>query len=153
MIRLFTYRDDDSGIVRYQKQPIESDNPVYVFVKLWEWEYYVGEDEAPAKYHCEIIVASPLFVSADKHAQCWESMGLSREVWSKLQWRDRAWLLAEYGIAATLFQKNGNNAKKLMKAARKELQAINVLFGFYLDKRQNAIGNSGWDFLRGELGL
>jgi len=152
MIRLFTYQDDDSGIIKYQRAPIESDFPVWVFVKLWPWDYHVCQDESPAKYHCEIVVASPDFVSAENVLACQNSMGWGWE-WYRLEKREQAWQLAEYGIAATLWQSDGNNERVLWKAARDELRKINMLFGFYLDKQQNAIGNSGWDFLRGEIGF
>lgn len=61
--------------------------------------------------------------------------------------------LSEYGTFATLWNKNGNNIEVLMKEARKEAQLIESLFGFYMDKAENRIGNDGWDFISGNVGF
>ena len=61
--------------------------------------------------------------------------------------------LGDYGISATLWDKEGNNLSELMREARHETQLINMLFGFYMDKQCNAIGNDGWDFISGNIGF
>lgn len=58
-------------------------------------------------------------------------------------------VLAEYGILAQLWQATGNNLRTLMKAARKEAQIIELLFGFYMDRPQNGLGATGWDCIAG----
>lgn len=45
----------------------------------------------------------------------------------------------------------GNNKGELLKAARKELLGVDMLFGFYMDRPLNAIGSTGWDFIKGDI--
>jgi hypothetical protein len=37
-----------------------------------------------------------------------------------------------------------------MKEARKESQLINMLFGFYMDRPENGIGQDGWGLIAGQ---
>jgi hypothetical protein len=59
--------------------------------------------------------------------------------------------LSDYGVYANLRTFSGNNLSKLMKEARKELQVISCLFGFYMDCPENRIGDTGWDMIQGNL--
>jgi len=62
-------------------------------------------------------------------------------------------ILNEYGLGAVLFSDSGDNAEELFKIARKECEKIELIFGFYMDKQLNMIGNTGWDFIKGEIGF
>lgn len=59
--------------------------------------------------------------------------------------------LHSYGVHTVLWQDNGNNARKLMRQARKEAQLANMLFGFYMDRAVNRIGTTGWEAIKGDL--
>lgn len=61
-------------------------------------------------------------------------------------------LIHAYGISAIIWQKNGNNLRQLRKEARKraDIQG-DSLFGFSMDRPQNAIGTTGWEMIRGDL--
>lgn len=61
--------------------------------------------------------------------------------------------LHSYGIYAQVWYKGGNNYSKLLKEAREQAHLCNMLFGFYMDRPVNAIGNTGWDAIRGDIGL
>jgi len=61
--------------------------------------------------------------------------------------------LESYGIFAQLFSVQGNNIRELMKQAREEAKIIKTLFGFYMDRKSNMIGNDGWDFISGNIGF
>ena len=58
--------------------------------------------------------------------------------------------LSQYGVHACLFHKLGNNCGKLMQEAKKQAVTISGLFGFYMDRQQNMIGSTGWDFIKGD---
>ena len=58
--------------------------------------------------------------------------------------------LDSHGVYAPLKKFYGNNANKLLRLARKECEMIESLFGFYMDKQVNQLGNTGWDFIKGE---
>lgn len=103
------------------------------------------------RYHVQIEAVSP--ESAGKHNldQALGSCGFSDD---DLEWYENNPLiqvnaLSEYGIFAILWDKSGNNIHQLLKAARHESQLIEMLFGFYMDKPENRIGQSGWDLIQG----
>lgn len=59
--------------------------------------------------------------------------------------------LYDYGVCAVVWHSEGNNLGKLMKEARKEAQLAEMMFGFYMDRPQNALGSTGRDTVRGDL--
>jgi len=59
--------------------------------------------------------------------------------------------LAGYGIFATLWSETGNNLNQLMRDARAQANASQLLYGFMMDSPQNRIGSSGWDCQRGDI--
>jgi hypothetical protein len=58
-----------------------------------------------------------------------------------------AYDLAQYGKAAHLWQACGDNLEELIAEAKKRLQKIESLIGFYLDQPQNRMGDSGWSWV------
>lgn len=118
----------------------------YVFVRCeYTDEWGDGAKERLGAYHFSIVTVAPYMLSDKDKEQAldgWEG------------WRDQPDLnicdgLMGYGYYATLWQETGNNKAKLMSAARKELAGLRVFLGFALDRNQNAIGSSGWDFMAG----
>ena len=61
--------------------------------------------------------------------------------------------LCQYGLAATLWQFVSMNKRTVSTEANKMLPQINMLFGFFMDKPINLIGDTGWDFIAGNIGL
>lgn len=64
--------------------------------------------------------------------------------------------ICEYGFSANLGAEGANTkreALKLVKAFIKQLPLYEMLFGFYMDRHQNSIGNTGWDFISGQIGF
>lgn len=61
--------------------------------------------------------------------------------------------LADYGIFSTLWTGTGNNIKKLMQEAHEQAATLcGMFFGFAMDRVQNGLGNTGWDFISGQIG-
>lgn len=60
-------------------------------------------------------------------------------------------LLSEYGYHAVLSSNTFSNLRKGVKEAKTQAEAINMMFGFYMDHPQNRIGSTGWDFIRGDM--
>lgn len=108
-------------------------------------------DEEQDKYHVQIEAVSP--EQAKEHLnKAFSSMGFSDEQLAQYE-NDpiiQVETLSEYGIFACLWQKSGNNLNDLMKQARKESDLINMLFGFYMDRPENGIGQDGWQLIRGQ---
>lgn len=59
--------------------------------------------------------------------------------------------LLDISTGATIYQDMGNNWKVLFKAVKEEIAKCNIFFGFYMDKYQNRIGSTGWDFIKGDI--
>lgn len=61
--------------------------------------------------------------------------------------------LVSYGVTATLWSQQGNNIKKLMREAHEQAAMLcGMFFGFAMDRVQNGLGNTGWDFISGQIG-
>lgn len=142
------YRDDDD-LVLGVNQPVESDYPVWLFIELIDMWAATG-DESGERYCCCIQSASAGF-AGNECDRARESCGISLEDWAQYSDQTKAEILRENGLAANLWQQSGNNRRDLLRAAKRELLGINCLFGFYVDRQQNAIGSTGWDFMRGDL--
>ena len=105
------------------------------------------------KYTVEIKAVSPEAAGMDNLNKAFECIGMDGEEFLEMKTQDRYQVeaLHEYGISATLFYKEGNNIKKLMKEAHEEADKIEYLFDFYMDREENRIGNNGWQFISGNL--
>lgn len=107
------------------------------------------------QYNVTLSVVSPQAAGKENIAKAMDACGLTED---SLEGRKGSMMqmvvecLHSYGIKTTLFEESGSNLTKLMKDARAEANKINMLFGFYMDKQQNAIGDSGWDFVAGNIG-
>jgi len=106
----------------------------------------------PRKYSITISVVSPSEASKYLDSAI-ESCGYGNK--PKLNYTDeeKIEVLHSYGVSATIFGVEGNNFRELWKQIHDELNKIQMLFGFYLDKQLNYIGNTGWDFLKGKIGF
>jgi len=56
-----------------------------------------------------------------------------------------------YGISVPAWSENGNNVRKLLKAAKRQAQVVAGMFGFYMDGPVNRIGTSGWEAVKGNI--
>jgi hypothetical protein len=116
--------------------------------EIINWEEAVGEKEAPAKYHVDVSVVSPSEFQDKEQAR--ESCSVEKP-WSEL---DDAWkveLIHSYSGGAHVFGQDGDNYRKLFKLADEKAVASEFLFGFAMDRAQNKIGSTGWDFLKGDI--
>lgn len=120
----------------------------WLFVEFINMEEATG-DTSRGKYMVTIDVVAPDVAPRDDIESAFESMGFEVVPKDKLK---IAIALQQYGVAATVWSDMGNNAEKLMQEAREETDKISRLFGFYMDKPLNRIGNTGWDFIRGNIG-
>ena len=127
-----------------------------------DWDYWLvincinmwkatGE-ETPFKYTVEIQAVSPQAAWKLNLDRALDSCGFSDEETEKCRNTEliKVEVLSDYGIFATLWHKDGNNIKSLLKDAHKEVGLIQMLFGFYMDRTENRIGQDGWDFISGQ---
>jgi hypothetical protein len=129
----------------------------YYVLELMNWIEAVGEREARevgATYNVSLSVVSPDAVGKQELARALDCYGIDPSERETLNTLALVECLHGYGIKATIFDKSGNNAHKLMREARERANlSASFTFGFDLDKQANAIGNTGWDFLSGNIGF
>lgn len=131
-----------------------SDFDYWLFVELINMEEATGDTDTDT-YMITIKAVSPTEPSEDTKKSALYSLGLEshNDKIDDIEPFEMAKILNEYGTGAVVFSESGNNAEELFKTARKECELISSLFGFYMDRQQNMIGNSGWDFIKGEIGF
>jgi hypothetical protein len=144
-------RNDDSGITWISGKWNESDWPVRFVLKL-EYSDYWSEEMAKdiGKYMISVWAIAPqALVDAGNLESTLATIGMTVERFDSLNCRSQAEVLADLSAGARLYYKSGNNKHKLVRDARKEMRAITFMFGFYMNRPINAIGATGWDFIRG----
>jgi len=126
----------------------------WLFVELINMEEATGDTDTDT-YMITIKAVSPSEPSETTKKDALYSIGLEDQYKkiNDIEPFEMAKILNEYGTGAVLFSEQGNNAKKLFKQARKECNMIESIFGFYMDRQLNMIGNTGWDFIKGEIGF
>ena len=129
-----------------------TDWPIHMFVILRETEKYDREWALSGRYHAELVVSAPQAVSPKVLQGTLSSHGMTMEQWEALSEDLKAQLLIEYGAHAILWQMQGDDSDKLLVEASGQTILADSLFGFFMDKPQNRIGDTGWDFIKGELG-
>lgn len=124
----------------------------YFVIELVNWEDAVGKIEAPAKYNVSLSVVSPSEAGGDNLKSAAECCGLSLGDYPNMTDEMRVELLHSYGAGVVpVWQDNGNNYRRMMKAAKKAAVEKEFFFGFAMDRPVNQIGTSGWNALQGKL--
>lgn len=156
-IRLTQIEDGDyqqlyrSSVKIGQPEHGGEDPDTYFYVRVEYTDEWGDRNDKLPKYHATICACGPGWPTPDDLASCLNSMGLDRETWNSGSIDAQCQELIGYGLYAPIWQESGNNLSKLLKSARQELIAVSMLAGFYLDKHCNAIGSTGWDFMRGTV--
>lgn len=125
------------------------DPDTYIFVRI---EYTEEWGDSPEyRCHASIVACGPDWPSDENLKSGLDTIGMELEEFKGYPIQSQCQMLIETGLFATLWQSGGNNISKLLEASRKELLFLSVFIGFRLDATQNAIGSSGWDFMRGDI--
>lgn len=122
----------------------------YLVIELRNNHEDSGVDSGPM-YDVSIGVVSPEAAGEKNVKDAFESCGLPDELAENAYIQVEA--LHDYGIYAHVWHVEGNNWRKLMAEAHRQALFVNAFFGLYMDERRNAIGNNGWDFVRGHIGF
>lgn len=155
-LKMNLVEDTDSRKLWISEEPMrDSDWPVWFILKLEYIEQYLSESEIAkfgGKYCVSVEAVAPKALSEKNLNYAIDSVGWTNYDLDLYTNDYLPVIIADYGCKATLFSKAGNNMKLLLREARKELIPIRTLFGFYMDRPQNRIGNDGWSFVKGEIG-
>ena len=124
----------------------------WLVVNFINWEEVSGEKKP--KYVVEIKAVSPQQAGKKNLKDAFESFGVEdeKEI-KKADDEKKVYILSEYGISARVYSAEGDNADKLLEEAKKQVPLITGMFGFYMDSPQNRMGNTGWDFIKGDIGF
>ena len=116
------------------------------FINMWD----ATGDESQDKYHVSVIAVSPDEAGESGLQEAirscsWQGMPDVGEMtdFQKVE------LLTSYGLYATLSTVSGNNYCRVMTEARRQAVVLARLVNTRLDRPQNRIGSTGWDFIRG----
>ena len=115
-----------------------------------DWEY--GDKKDP-KYYVSLAVVSPEAADPGELQSAINSCGIPDSELPRFM-ADPLFTvecLHSYGVAAYVWNGEGNNLSVLMREARKQAQTVEMMFGFYMDAPQNRIGSTGWDCVKGDL--
>lgn len=109
------------------------------------------DNEGQSKYNVCLSAVSPSEAGNEKMHSAFACMGMEEEHDAQKNPLVQVEALHSYGIYAPLWQKDGNNAHKLLREARKQAFISEGLFGFYMDGPKNRIGSTGWDCIKGNI--
>jgi hypothetical protein len=151
-ISLKRFEDDDDGMMWVSDEFNHGDWPFRYVVRLMYCEKWDREwAETQGKYHVSINVASPVAAEA-RLENVADGMGMSLEQFKAGAVECQCVALVQQGFSACLYQEQGNNMKVILQSVRKMLPEIDFMFGAYMDRSQNAIGDTGWDWVKGDFG-
>lgn len=122
----------------------------WLVMEVINWNEH--ENEPEYTYHVQLCAVSPQ-EAANEIPNALNSWGMSLEELAEYGKSEIVLvdLLSSYMGGALIWQSSGNNLRKLMQEARREAKLSTMLFGFYMDKPQNAIGSTGWDVISGDI--
>lgn len=123
----------------------------WLAIKVMNWEDATGEKPDGNTYNVELLSVSPSEAGPENIKQAFGCCGMDDDSLLNNPVCQCDALLS-YGVYAHLWSADGKNIHKLMRAAREQALLASSLYGFYMDRVQNRIGDSGWDFQRGDIG-
>lgn len=149
-----TIRDNDGEMMMVSSRPfVDSDWPVWFVIKLVECDEYDREWARQGRYHVEVSAVS-LEAAGDMGCRAAaRAYGIELSHFRAYSTAGQVEVLHSQGIRAPLWQDQGNNRGQLLRAARREVKTLAAFtFGFAMDRSVNAIGETGWDWIRGGPG-
>ena len=130
-----------------------------------DWDYWLvietidfmeatGELYNGQKYNVSVKAVSPQAAGLENLKRAFDCYGIDPASEQAKIELVQVECLESYGISAQLESYNGNNLQKLLAQARKFASVeCQFLFGFIMDRPENRIGNTGWDFISGKIGF
>ncbi len=123
----------------------------WVVLEFINWLDATGETYNDNEFLVSLASVAPSEVSKEEMDQAIGSMGWPENDDNEPDDIAKVEILSSYGILAHLWQEEGNDADLLLKRARQAANVVTGLFGFFMDTQQNAIGSTGWDFIKGDI--
>jgi len=145
---------DEDGTVLISKFAIKSDWPVYLVIRVDSWHEATGELDDP-EWCVSLRAVSPLAAGARVLKSAMECVGTYPEDIQGYEYGQQQFMkveaLSDYGAYAPIAEFNSDDANAAVLAAKSEALVAQMMFGFYMDRRVNAMGSTGWDFIKGKV--
>ena len=124
------------------------------YIDQWNESEDIDDKEAceciAETFHVELLAVNP-GMQSDETIKEIENEFDGGLCWSELSTNGKINVLVERGTHATLWQQSGIDETELINQAKEQYQQTLTVGGFQLDQPQNAIGSTGWDFMKGEI--
>ena len=145
MLHLKTIRDDSEEFLAITAK---QNNGEFDWYGVLQWRDVDGYDIGGKHLVTAYIVSPDQLSDTEKDRAC-ASLGMD-------EWPNDVSMqieaIVDYGAGLVpIFDKVGNNKRKLEQEARQHLNMSTFLTGFYLDRPINRLGTTGWEALTGNI--
>lgn len=103
-------------------------------------------DTSNGEYLCTLSVVAPKQYKKLEEACC--SCGWEGDI-KDIPNEQKVEIIHSYSGGAQEWSSYGSDYEELFRECAKEAETILMLFGFYLDRPHNGLGDKGWDRLKG----
>jgi hypothetical protein len=129
-----------------------------------DWDYWLvvqftnmdeacgSDNEGQPKYVVEVLAVSPDAAGEERVKAAMECCGIPDEG-EEVSDLMKVEALVGYGLCVTCDTFTGNDARKVVRKAKRSLDCIAGMFGFFMDGPKNRLGHTGWDFIAGDLSM
>ena len=118
----------------------------WLVIELINMDNACGEDNAgKPKYYVFVSAVSPSEAGRENVEKAFGDGAFNGNPLAQVE------ALHAYGVYASMQDYSGNNARKLLRQAKRDGQAHVGLFGFFMDNAKNGIGSTGWDCIKGDI--
>lgn len=121
----------------------------YFVVNLINMLMHLGDECKRTPYWVGIDAVSP-DVAAKSDDWVRDELGVDERI-AEVTPAMRVTALHQHGVYATLWQKSGKDARKILTEAKAFADQVQKHFGRFMDRPQNKIGSTGWEFIRGDI--
>lgn len=120
-------------------------NHSYVFLQLTDMLEH--ERDPDTRYYGEVKIVNIGMAGKKAVLDIKEECGIEGHV-------EPVWIACELmrrGTCACVIQESGNSKVDVLQRIQERMFEVTTLGGFVLDRAQNAIGSTGWDFMKGDI--
>jgi hypothetical protein len=103
------------------------------------------------KYWAGLSAVSPQQAGEKNIQAAFDCRGITKVKMFDVSELNQVDCLHDYSGFVGLWNGKCNNARALLRQARREAQVCEGLFGFYMDRPVNQIGTTGWEAIKGDL--
>ena len=147
-MRFKELENNDYNIKLISKKLNNGDFDYWLVIEALYMDEYTPDPDF--KYMVTLQAVSPDEAGPDKLNSALESAGLEENSIELTDWV-KVGLLSESGCYAQLWNDGGDNLRELLREARKQAELSDLFFGFMMDRPENRIGSTGWDFIKGDI--